>query len=275
MEVGQAITIWVDESTEITLGNDSYNLVGYLITNSDSEEFNFLDSLKQSRKVSPSCWTCLHGSEMAATDTRKINLLDRWVTLFKNNESVGFHCFLYKRDERFIQQGHTYEHYFAKQSVFALANKMRRRNGYVVNSMFKDISTLTVLFDRRRSHAARIVRNGAVVQIDRLHELEGIYKEEISNQIHRISGKNTNEENFTVRFSFLSSECFDAMQLSDCLLYLVRKKLEQETTGESNIYTEMFDTHFLNDLDEHTKSIGFKKIYEFDKKLNFFEAHSN
>jgi len=274
MEVGPAITVWVDESTEIQIGEDSYNLVGYLITNSDSEEFSFLDQLKQARKGHPQCWTSMHGSEMDETNERQMILLDKWVELFTTNDSVGFHCFLYKRDERFIAQGQTYEHYFAKQSVFALANKMRRRAGYVVNSMFKDVSTLTVLFDRRRTHEAQIAQRGDGVQINRIHELENVYKEEIANQIRRISGKDANGDGFTVRFSFLSSECFDGMQFSDCLLYLARKKIEQDIGGEANSFTEIFDKHFLSDLDEHTRTIGFRKIYEFDKKFNFFESRA-
>ena len=226
----QAITIWVDESTEIRIGDRDYNLIGYLITNSDKEEFDFISSLKQSRKVSPSCWKTLHGSEVHEDDTRELALLDRWLQLFNKTEGVYFHAFLYKRNERFIPRGETYEHYFAKQSIFALANKMKER-GYLINTMFKDVSTLTVLFDRRRSHRADVAANNAGVAIDRINELEQVYKEQICQQILRISGKDANASNFTVRFSFLSAECFDAMQLTDGILYLMRKKIEQEEGG--------------------------------------------
>ncbi len=271
--MGQAITIWVDESTELNIDGDEYNLVGYLITNSDEEEFSFLNALKQARKVAPVCWTTLHGSEINPQNTRELPLLDRWLNIFKQNDSIFFHAFLYRRNGAFIARNQTYEHYFAKQSVFALANKMRRRDGYVVNSMFKDVSTLTVLFDRRRSHTADVVaRDGGGAQIDRLHDLENIYKAEIANQISHIAGRNTATNDLTVRFSFLSSECFDAMQFSDCFLYLLRQKIEQETSGVANDFTALFDKYFMDNLDQHTRDIGFRKIYEFDKKLNFFES---
>lgn len=272
--MGSAITIWVDESTEIRVDGKNYNLVGYLITNSDKEEFEFLNELKQARKSDPCCWTTIHGNEIDSESEREMGLLNRWLKIFKAREDIFFHTFLYKRNEQFISRGRTYEHYFAKQSVFALANKMRRREGYVVNSMFKDITTLTVIFDRRRSHAADMVTRVADIRIDRLNDLEIIYKEEIANQISRIAGKNTRTNELTVRFSFVSSECFDAMQFSDALLYLIRKKLEYEESGVENKFTNLFDQYFLNDLPENTKSLGFRKIYEFDKKFNFFESRA-
>lgn len=269
----KAITIWVDESTEIKIDNQNYNLVGYLITNSDKEEFSFLNTLKQSRKISPACWTTLHGCEINDSDSRQFQLLDRWVQAFKDTDGVYFHAFLYKRNEQFIPPGETYEHYFAKQSVFALAHKMKKE-GYVVNTMFKNVATLTVLFDRRRAHMAGVVTNDLGVQIDRINELESIYKDQICQQISNISGKNPLTNELTVRFSFLSSDCFDAMQLSDSLIYLMRKKIEQEQGGEENSFTRLFDKHFLNDLDPHTKDTGFRSIYAYSKKFNIFESNA-
>lgn len=266
-----AITIWVDESTEILINDQKYNLIGYLITNSDEEEFLFLNKLKQARKVHQCCWTTLHGCEINQGDTRKIELLDRWLNCFKSSESVYFHTFLYKKNENFISKEKTYEHYFAKQSVFAIANKMKK-TGYTINTMFKDVATITVLFDRRRSHSASIVTKNRKSEIERINDLEEVYKGEIAQQITKISGKNSKTTELTVRFSFLSSECFDALQFSDCLLYLIRHKIEQEQDNVENNFTKLFDKHFLNDLDPHTKSIGFKKIYEYDKKFNFFES---
>jgi len=60
--------------------------------------------------------------------------------------------------------------------------------------------------------------------------------------------------------------------LSDCLTYLVRKKVEQEQTGVENAFTRLFDKHLLDDLDPHTRATGFKAIYAFSKKFNFFES---
>lgn len=265
-----AITIWVDESTEIKIGEHEYNLVGYLITNSDKEEFIFLNRLKQARKEAESCWTTMHGSEIDENDQRKLGLLNRWLKIFKGLDGVYFHAFLYKRNGKFISENQTYEHYFAKQSVFALANKMKK-DGYKINTMFKDVSTLTILFDRRRSHNADIFSKKDI-RIDRLNDLEEIYKEEIKKQITKISGKNSKTTELTIRFSFVSSECFDAMQFSDCFLYIIRKKIEQEEGGIENEFTRIFDKYFLDDLEPHTRSVGFKSIYEFSKKFNFFES---
>lgn len=269
----KALTIWVDESTEIRIDGQEYNLVGYLITNSDKEEFAFLNSLKQSRKVTPACWTTVHGSEIRESDTREIRLLDRWLKAFKDTEGVYFHAFLYRRNEQFIPTGETYEHYFAKQSVFALAHRMKSQ-GYLVNTMFKDVATLTILFDRRRAHIADVVTNDTGVQIDRINELELIYKDQICQQISRISGKNPLTNQLTVRFSFVSSECFDAMQLSDGLIYLTRKKIEQEEGGTENSFTKLFDKYFLDDLDPHTRATGFRSIYAYSKKFNIFESNA-
>ena len=140
--------------------------------------------------------------------------------------------------------------------------------------MFKDVSTLTVLFDRRRSHSADVISKESKTRIDRLHDLEVIYREEIDRQVQRISGRDTRTLDMTIRFSFISSECFDAMQFSDCLIYLLRKKIEQEEIGAENAFTRLFDKYFLSDLDPHTRSLGFKKIYEFDKKFNFFQSRA-
>lgn len=266
-----AITVWVDESTDILINNQNYTLVGYLITNSDKEEFDFLNKLKQARKGSPSCWTTMHGNEIKESNVRKLKLLDTWLSIFRKSENVCFHTFLYKRNGKFILKDQTYEHYFAKQSLFALANKMKK-SGHLINTMFSDVKTLTVIFDRRRSHCADIIFKEDSKKIDRLNDLEDIYKDEICKQILKITGKDSKTIDLTVRFSFVSSECFDGMQFSDCLLYLVRQKITSEESSSVNVFTELFDRHFLNDLNSETKRLSFKKIYEYDKKFNFFES---
>lgn len=266
-----AVTVWVDESTDIMIGDKNHTLVGYLITNSDKEEFDFLNKLKQARKENSGCWTTMHGNEIKESDTRKLKLLDNWLSVFKKSEKIYFHAFLYKRNGKFISKDQTYEHYFAKQSLFALANKMKK-SGHTINTMFSDVKTLTVIFDRRRSHCADVISKENSKQIDRLNELEDIYKDEICKQISKITGKDPKTTDLTIRFSFVSSECFDGMQFSDCLLYLVRQKITNEESSSVNKFTELFDKHFLNNLNPETKRIGFRKIYEYDKKFNFFES---
>ncbi|MEX2181889.1 MAG: hypothetical protein WD771_07590 [Gemmatimonadaceae bacterium] len=267
----KAITIWVDESTEIGINDRNHTLVGYLITDSDKGEFEFLNALKQARKVAPECWVTLHGSEISETDSRQLALMDRWLAAFHSTEKVYFHSFLYRRNDSFIPTSETYEHYFAKQSVFALANKMKG-SGYTLNTMFKDVSTLTVMFEGRRAHTVRSGRIGMRTTLDRLNNLEAVYKDQITRQIARIAEKKPGTNQLTVRFSFLSAECFDAMQFADCVTYLIRKKLEQEQTGVDNAFTKLFDKHFLNHLDQHTKDTGFRSIYSYSKKFNVFES---
>lgn len=265
--MSKAITIWVDESTEIKINNNYWNLVGYLITDSDKNEDLFRKKLRELRKKHSS-WKKLHGNDLDPS-SRRIDLLDDWLKAFQEMY-VRFHVFLYKRDGRYIKKEKTYEDYFARQSVFSLACKMKS-SGSSLNTMFKNISTLRVLFDRRREHVADIVTKDQKTTIERLHELENVYKKAIGEQIENISSKNYKTNNFTIRFSFLASECFDLMQFSDSLLYLVRNKIEQDISGKSNIYTDLFDKHFINHLPKRTQNLGYRKIYNSDKKFNFFE----
>ena len=62
------------------------------------------------------------------------------------------------------------------------------------------------------------------------------------------------------------------MQLTDGILYLMRKKIEQEEGGTDNIFTQLFDKHFLADLSPSTQALSFREIYASSKKLNFFES---
>lgn len=262
-----AITIWVDESTELLIEGEEYNLVGYLITNSDKEEFEFLNKLKQARKKSPVCWTTLHGSQMSFDDAPKIDLIKRWIEVFDNDSRVCFHAFLYKKNANFISRGQTYEHYFAKQSVFSLANKMKK-TGEPLNTMFSEVGTLRVLFDRRRAHSVVIRSEEEFSILERLNELENTYKEEIQNQIKTNSGKDSSTSEFTVRFSFLSSDCFDALQFTDVLLYLIRQKLE----GNSNKFTDIFDECFLKKIPKDVQRMGIERVFAWDQKFNIFKS---
>jgi hypothetical protein len=52
----------------------------------------------------------------------------------------------------------------------------------------------------------------------------------------------------------------------------MRKKIEQEEGGTDNIFTQLFDKHFLADLSPSTQALSFREIYASSKKLNFFES---
>ncbi len=264
----RSLTIWIDESTEINIGGAEFNLIGSLISTSDKGKFIFLNRLYQARKNSPICFDTLHGCEIQESETRKLNLIKRWLKVFQSSPKVYYHCFLYRKNTSYVASDQTYEHYFAKQSVFSLANKMKSY-GYPINTMFKNIDSLIILFDRRRAHTVETNEISLTRStIERLNNLESVYRGEIKNQLSRVTGRS----DIKVRFSFISSDCFDAMQFSDCFLYLVRKKLEQKENSSSQ-FTRLFDLHFLDDLDTHTRELGFKKIYEFAEKFNYFESN--
>lgn len=264
----KAITIWIDESTEIFLDKEEYTLIGYLITDSDSGEYRFLDKLKQARKEIPQCWNTIHGCEIGSDDETKIELVRRWINIFKTCEDVFFHAFLYRKNETYISKNETYEHYFAKQSVFSLANKMKK-TGMPIQTIFSNIGTLTVFFDGRRAHSASIISNGLEKNeiIERFNKLESVYQEKISEQIKSVSRRQ--DLDLTVRFSFLSSECFDALQLTDILLHMLRHKIE----NKQSIFAAIFDLYFLNDLEENVRALGFEKIYKEDMKFNYFRSY--
>ncbi len=264
--VKKAITLWLDESTGLKINGKEYNLIGYLITNSDKEEFCFLNELRQARKGPPSCWVTIHANSIRKNDLRKINLIRRWLRIFSQNSQVFFHVFLYSVRREFISPRKGYEFYFAKQAVFSLSNKMKSK-GVSIQTLFSDVGTLTIFFDRRRaiSISSKTKRKGNQVHIS---NLEDLYQQAISEQIRTISGKNSKQNNFTIRLSFVNSACFDAMQLTDVMLYMVRQKLEQKNT----IFTEIFDDIFLNSFPNNVKNLGFEKIYNYEKKFNFFRS---
>ena len=90
--------------------------MGYLITDSDRKEFDFLNKLKQARKESPKCWNTIHGSEISSNDKNKMVLIKRWLDLFIQDKSVSFYSFLYKKDLQFVTNSVNnggYERYFS------------------------------------------------------------------------------------------------------------------------------------------------------------------
>lgn len=265
-----AIKLWMDESTEV---NGQYILVGYLITDCYEKEYDFFKSLTQKRHKTK-CFTTLHGSDIDKSDSKKIELFDEWLGVFNENvfeKGIYFHVFLYKKDEKKISKNKNFEHYFAKQSVFALAQKMKGSDLFDkhVANMFKDVKTVIILADNRGDYSAEIIpKDQGGNTISKIHQLEDIYLKEIVEQFEKQTGKSTKTNDLTVRFSFVSDECFDGVQFSDTLLYAIRQKLEG---NNEHHLAKVFDKHFLN-TDEDVKELGIKEIYKWDKKFNFFES---
>ncbi len=263
----KALTIWIDESTDIKIEDKEYNLIGYLITNSDSEEFQFLNELRQSRKKTR-CFKTLHGNRIKPQrELEKIDLIASWLDVFQQSPQVFFHAFLYKKESREIQSSESYEHYFAKKSVASIANKMKEE-GFDYETWFQGVKSVKVLFDRRRAHHIEVSQDDSQqIILERLNSLENVYKKEIKEEIEKISGRD-----IALRFSFLSADCFDAMQLSDIMIYLIRHKIQaQYGIQDENIFTQLFDTHFINSLDEDIQQYSLMDIYQYDKKMNFYD----
>ena len=262
----KAITVWIDESTEISLNGEEYNLMGYLITDSDSREFDFLNKLKQARKESPMCWNTIHGSEISQNDKNKIELIKRWLDLFIQEKSVSFYSFLYKKNLQFVPNDGGYERYFSWQAAFWIASKMKKR-WIGIQMMFKDVWTMTVLFDRRRSHVAT-QENG---NITRYNDLEKTYIDAIRKKINTV----TNRDDITVRFSFLSSDCFDAMQLTDIMIFILRLKIEGRFDHPLFQIFSYFISHYFNQrrVKIDIRNFNLQNFFGDDPKYNFFQSN--
>ena len=262
----KAITVWIDESTEISLNWEEYNLMGYLITDSDRKEFDFLNKLKQARKESLGCWNTIHGSEISRNDRNKIELIKRWLELFIEEESVSFYGFLYKKRWDFVPNDGGYERYFAWQAAFWIASKMKS-TWALIQTMFKDVWTITVLFDRRRSHTA----TQGDGNITRYNDLENIYIEAIKEKIHVI----TNRDDITVRFSFLSSDCFDAMQLTDIMIFILRLKIEGSFDHPLfEIFSYFISCYFYKKkFSIDITNFNLQDFFGYDPKFNFFQSN--
>ncbi len=246
-----AITIWVDESLNIKIGWKEYVLMWYLITNSYIEELDFLRKLKVARKETNS-WHTMHWCKITISDVRQIKLIREWMKIFNEDNNVYFHTFLYKVDRRYIPRWETYEHYFAKQSIFALANKMKD-SWSLIQTMFREIKTINIIFDRRRDYEWW--------WWEVVNWLEEVYRSKITEQIKLITWKN-----ITIRFSFVNSRCFDAIQFTDIFLSLFRNKILEN----DKFFTEIFDEFFINDLDDDVKILPLEQIFWEDSKLNYF-----
>ena len=248
-----AIKLWMDESLNI---NGDYILIGYLITDCYEKEYSFFKSLTEKRNEIK-CFDTLHGNKINSSDLKKIDLFDNWLSVFKNKDfenGIYFHMFLYKRDDTKISKDKTFEHYFAKQSIFSLALKMKGSKLFDkhINNMFKEVKTLFILVDDRGDTKLN----------------KKFYKEEIIKQIENQTKKDTKTNDMTIRFSFVSDECFDGIQFTDMLLNAVRQKL---IDNNEHPLAKIFDKHFLDGLKDNVKKLGFKEIYKWDKKFNFFE----
>lgn len=257
------IKIWVDE-TYLERGSQQQRkektLVGYLITNADTDEYDFFNELTQARKKHK-YWKSLHAHRINKKDHDAAErLLDNWLQIFHKYKKVYFHCFLYTRNDRYVsEETGGYEGYFAKQSVFALAHKMKRY-GTNVETMFKDISTVFVLFDNREGNQS----NSNPQEQGRSH----IYRKEITRQIEKQARRDSKSNDLNVKFSFVSLECFDGIQFTDCLLYMIRSK----EMGKTNFFVELFDKYFIYGIESDVQRLGYKAVYQYEKKFNFFEA---
>lgn len=246
MRNSQAITAWCDESS-FDAGKNKYHIIGMLITNSDTEELNFLGDLKNARKKYHA-WNVLHGCELKVKDRSSLKLLREWIDIFKISEKVYFHILVYRENEAYMKDG--FEKYFAKQSAFGLGCKMKK-SGFSIETIFSNVGTVVFLFDKRRDEI-----NGG---------LGSEYKDQIKTQLRSRSKRG---DDITVRFSFVGSECFDAMQLTDVLLYMVKLRIDKEfgkklSNRQKNIL-KVWEDNFLDD------NIRELKNYEFDEKFNYF-----
>lgn len=263
----KAITVWIDESTEISLNREEYNLMGYLITDSDSKEFDFLGKLKQARKETPMCWNTIHGSEISKNDKNKMALIKRWLDLFIQDKSVSFHGFLYKKNLQFVTNNANnggYERYFSWQAAFWIASKMKS-TWVGIQTIFKDVWTITVLFDRRRSHTAT-QENGNII---RYNDLENTYIDAIRRKINAV----TNRDDITVRFSFLSSDCFDAMQLTDIMIFILRLKIEKNFKHPLFKIFSYFISKYFDGLNIDVTNFNLQNFFGYDPKYNFFQSN--
>ncbi|MFC1609159.1 hypothetical protein ACFL3M_03145 [Patescibacteria group bacterium] len=249
MRKSEAITVWCDESSVEVVG-EKYHLIGTLITNSDTEELIILDELIKARKRT-GCWNVLHGNELKSSAVGRMSLIKEWVGVFNGNK-IYFHVFMYKEDRTFAVSG--FERYFAKQSAFSLGCKMKK-NGYTIETIFSNVGTVKFLFDRRTGD----IESG----------LDSEYKKEIKEQLRNRSGRS---DDLTVRFSFLSSECFDLMQLCDVFLYAVKVRIEKENgipvSDNNKGLLKIWESNFLNN------QVRALSDFKYDEKFNFFRSNS-
>lgn len=245
MRNSEAITVWCDE-TSIKL-DDKCHIIGTLITDSDLEELKILNEIIKLRKKHK-IWTTFHGSNIS-WDKKQLDFFSDFLDLFSTNE-MYFHIFLYKEDRKYANSG--FEKYFAKQSAFSLGLKLKKE-GYSINTIFSKVGTVRFLFDRRTGESVR--------------GLDSDYKKEIKRQLKKQSKRS---DDLTVRFSFISSECFDLMQMTDIFLYAVKLYLEDKygssISDKQKKLVEIFKDKFIT---EKMKSLS---DYEYTKKINFFKS---
>jgi len=97
---------------------------------------------------------------------------------------------------------------------------------------------------------------------DSENNLDGVYSQAIKDRILEISGKDSNSREFSTRFSFVSAECFDGIQLCDILLNFTRKKIQNSPLPNAA------KTLFLENLTQTQTKIPLWELYENDIKLN-------
>ena len=248
MRKAQAITVWCDE-TSIRTKDNTFHIIGTLITDSDIKELEFMKSVLELRKKHR-IWTTIHGSRLSYSD-KELSFLEDFLQLFWAEQDVYFHVFLFKEERAWASN---FEKYFAKQSAFALGLKLRKE-GYPINTVFSNVGNIRFLFDRRSGDSGRRV-------------LDNDYKTEIKKQIRKQSRRGID---LTVRFSFVSAECFDLIQMTDILLYMIKLHIEdkngiRELSPEQQKLLGTFRKYFFND------KIVSLSDYAWAEKFNFFKS---
>lgn len=263
MHQTKAITVWIDETEVLQEGRRVW-MIGQLITNANEEEYDFFKELRVKRKEART-WDALHANEFTNHNSRKWELLNLWLDVFLADPYAVFHVFVFEEDSwsAHFQSPH---HYWAHQVCFGLGNKMKRE-GMHIQTVFKDVAMVTTIMDRKSTATGHISRvEGDTVTLERVNELEAVYEERIQNTLRSRSGKSS----LGFHFSFANAKCFDALQLSDCLLYMARKQflfeMGWELDAEEDPFLRLWQAKFL---DENVRRLN---DFRYDEKFNYFAS---
>lgn len=250
-----AITVWIDES-EVIYNNRHYWIIGQLITRSDGREFDFLKTIKEAHHLART-WDTLHSCEFNRSDSRKWDLLRKWLDAFVDDDGVYFHSYIFEKSTNWESNFATPHDYFAHQLFFGLSNKMKSE-GTSIQTLFNDVDTVIAIMDRRSANSGLILQQegSEEISIGRLNDLENIYEPRILRTLRHNSNRNVN-----LLFSFANSKCFDGLQLCDCLTYITRQKFVSEIQFDNqNIQTDflgLFEEYFCDDNNRNLGDFGY------------------
>lgn len=261
-----AITVWIDES-EIKVDGKSIWLIGQLITKSDLDELEFFKKLRDGHRIAKT-WHSLHANDFTQGNTRKWDLLRQWVEIFKKEDSCYFHVLIFN-ESAWKSRYSSPHHYWSHQVCFGLSNKMKA-SGVKIQTMFSDVDMVTIIMDRRSASTGFIEKQeGGGITLTRVNELEDVYEGKIMETLKRSSLKLSN---LGLRFSFANSKCFEALQLCDSLLYMVRKRFMFENSilddRPDDGFLELWNASFL---DVNNREL---KDFSYNQKFNYFKTNS-